>query len=177
MDDQFDIIFRGDIAPGYTIVDVKAKLQSLFSLGDEQVNKLFSGRPVAIRKNLDQDSARKFQQAMASAGALVELRRAQIDGQKGNDKPTAQAVEQPDKVDKAVTHRGKTAAAAAELSAEPVGADVLKPEERKPVKPVQVKTDHLSMDVPGADVLRPDERRPAEDRDVDTSGLKVVDPD
>jgi len=172
MDDRFDVIFRGDIAPGATIAGVREELQALFGLDTEQVNRLFTGR-----KNVDRATADKFRQLMAKAGALVELRSARAD-------VAAAATEEPTPAAPTATSvlAGSRDAAtpplqSTDMSLAPVGADVLKPEEKAAVEPVQVQTEHLSVEAPGADVLRPGERRRITDRDVDTSHLHLARPD
>ena len=71
---QFDVFFRGDIVAGQTIVEVKERLANLFKLELAQVEPLFSGRPTAIRRNLDEATAKKYEQALLKIGAVVELR-------------------------------------------------------------------------------------------------------
>jgi len=58
----------------------------------------------------------------------------------------------------------------------PVGADVLRAEERPVVVPVKVDVSELSMAAVGADVLRPNERPVVEAVKVDISGITVAPP-
>src|SRR5690606_12743397 len=69
----YKLVFRGDIAPGHELMDVRQKLQQLFSLDDEGINKLFCGRPVTIKRQLDQASAEKWCAALLKAGAIVKM--------------------------------------------------------------------------------------------------------
>jgi hypothetical protein len=70
---EFDIIFRGDIVFGHQLADVKMRLQQLFKADAAKVDALFSGRPVPLKRGLDQASAHKYKDALMKAGAQVEI--------------------------------------------------------------------------------------------------------
>ena len=168
-DQQFDVFFRGDIVAGQAIVDVKERLGGLFKLEAAQVEQLFSGRPTAIRRNLDEASAKKYQQALLKIGAIAELRPARVD-----ETPAAQATE---------TSPVAQAAPAAEqassddaLSLAPAGSDVLRPDERSSVEATEVDVSALALEPGGGEILRTDEKRSVEAKQVDTSHLEVLPP-
>ena len=71
---KFDIIFRGDIVLGHQMADVKLKLQQLFKTDAAKVDALFSGRPVPLKRGLDEATAQKYRAALMQAGAMVELK-------------------------------------------------------------------------------------------------------
>lgn len=75
-DDLFDIIFRGDVAIGHSIVDVKQRLGQLFKIDGAKVDSLFTGRAIPLKRNLDSATAQKYQDILQKAGAQVELRAA-----------------------------------------------------------------------------------------------------
>jgi hypothetical protein len=87
--EQFDIIFRGDLVFGQPLAEVKLRLQQLFNLDAAKVDRLFTGRPIALKRGLDRASAVKYQQALLRAGAQVELQAA------ANTAPTPAAVAAP----------------------------------------------------------------------------------
>lgn len=70
---EFDIIFRGDIVFGHQLADVKIRLQQLFKADAAKVDALFSGRPVPLKRGLDHPSAQKYKDALLKAGAQVEI--------------------------------------------------------------------------------------------------------
>lgn len=70
---QYDIIFRGDIVLGHQLADVKLRLQQLFKADAAKVDSLFSGRPVPLKRGLDLSSAQKYRDALIKAGAQIEL--------------------------------------------------------------------------------------------------------
>ncbi len=151
---RYDVFFRGDIVPGQRLHEVRERLRQLFKLDDARLNALFSGRPMAIRRDLGASDAERYRVALREAGALVELRPLDV--------PDAPSV-----VDNPANPGG-------EWSLAPVGADVLQPEERIPVAPVSVDISGLEVAPPGADVLREDERRRVVVRNVDTTHLGLV---
>ena len=159
MGDTYKLIFRGDIAPGHAMMTVRASLKEQFRLDDQGINKLFCGRPVVLKKNLDEQTAGKWCDLLGNLGAVVEAI-AEI--------PSGEAPE-PD------------GAAAQDTSGEssynfdvlPAGSDVLKPGERAQATAVEVQTDHLSIAEPGSDVLKPEERKVFEPLEMDLSHLQV----
>ena len=72
-DDRFDLIFRGDIVLGQPLSDVKQRLQRLFKADEARIEGLFTGRPVALKRQLDAATAQKYQKVLQQAGALVEV--------------------------------------------------------------------------------------------------------
>lgn len=70
---EFDIIFRGDIVFGHQLADVKLRLQQLFKADATKVDALFSGRPVPLKRGLDLVSAEKYKEALIRAGAQVDI--------------------------------------------------------------------------------------------------------
>lgn len=157
---RYDLLFRGDIVPGRQLDDVKARVRELFQLDDARLANLFSGRPVLIRRELDAVEAERYRDALAAAGALVELR--PVSGSPEGAAAPAAATLQP---------------AAGDWDLTPVGADLLRPEERGQSAPRAVDVGDLSVLPPGADVLRPEERRAVAAVSIDTSrfGLQTLD--
>ncbi len=156
---RYDVFFRGDIVPGQRLHEVRERLRQLFQIDDARLNTLFSGRPLAIRRDLGASDAERYRVALREAGALVELRPLDApDVPAAAEKPANPGGEHP----------------GGEWSLAPVGADVLQPEERVPVVPVSVDISGLEVAPPGVDVLREDERRPVVVRNVDTTHLGLV---
>ena len=86
---EFDIIFRGDIVFGHQLADVKQRLQQLFKADAAKVDALFSGRPVPLKRGLDQTSAEKYKEALTRAGAQVDIVAA------GDTKPLSALIAKP----------------------------------------------------------------------------------
>jgi uncharacterized protein YbjQ (UPF0145 family) len=75
MSDRYRVIFEGRIIAGKDEAMVKARIKSAIKTDDQGIARLFSGIPVAVRKNTDLATAEKFKQVFAAAGALCEIRR------------------------------------------------------------------------------------------------------
>lgn len=71
--ETFDIVFRGDIAFGQNLVDVKSRLQQLFKIDAAKVDALFTGKPIVLKRALDAASAEKYRDVLTKAGALIEI--------------------------------------------------------------------------------------------------------
>ncbi len=69
----FEIAFHGQVRPGVTPEQARARIGQLFQVGDEQLNVLFSGRRVVIKQGLDEASADKYRQAIERAGAVCNV--------------------------------------------------------------------------------------------------------
>lgn len=161
MADTYSIVFRGDILPGFSFDQVRGDIQTLFNLDDQRLTQLFSGRPLSIKKQLTREQAELFQKRMAAIGAQVSIR--------AEDSETApERADRPPPRPSAPTEDG--------ISVAPVGADVLRDNERHQPEPAQVSTDHLSVDEPGADVLKPEERKKDEVREFKLDHLKIQSP-
>lgn len=70
---QYQLVFNGTLSDGQNQGDVKRNLASLFKIGETKVEQLFNQLPVVVKKNVDYDSALKYQQALRKAGAVCQL--------------------------------------------------------------------------------------------------------
>jgi len=73
MSDHYKIIFEGKIVPGKDIDSVKKKLMDLLNLDEMVMKRLFSGKPMVIRKNVDAETAENFRKAFEIAGAICMI--------------------------------------------------------------------------------------------------------
>ena len=72
-DATFDILFRGDIAQGNNIDQVKGRVAESFKLDEAAVNQLFSGAVVSLKRNIDRATAERIYQRLSQAGALANI--------------------------------------------------------------------------------------------------------
>lgn len=75
MSDRYNVMFEGRLMPGKKLEGVKQRLQSALKTDDQGIAKLFTGSPVAVRKNADLATAEKYQQVFTAAGACCEIRK------------------------------------------------------------------------------------------------------
>jgi hypothetical protein len=67
----FDIIFTGDIADNFDLLEVKRKAAQLFKMDDQKVSSLFQGKRLALKKNLDEAAANKYRKVLSQIGMIV----------------------------------------------------------------------------------------------------------
>lgn len=69
----FKIVFEGSPLPGVDLETAKANLAQLFKSDSLAVEKLFTGRKVALKRNLAPDAAQKYLAALHQAGVDARL--------------------------------------------------------------------------------------------------------
>lgn len=69
----FKIVFEGSTLPGVALETAKANLAELFRSDLLAVEKLFTGRKVALKRNLSQETAEKYLDALHRAGVEARL--------------------------------------------------------------------------------------------------------
>lgn len=166
----YSVIFRGDLQPGYTVADVKANFARLFKAGPDTVEKLFSGRPLAIKKGLGQAQAEQLQATLTKLGAQSSLK------PEGHQvvAPAAEASASPGTEPEApisnVSEPENTPAHGPEPQASqeetagsgftlaPMEGYLLRENERRKVEPAQVSVSHLSLQPEGGNLVAESER-------------------
>ncbi|MCU7798381.1 MAG: hypothetical protein KZQ75_14750 [Candidatus Thiodiazotropha sp. (ex Myrtea spinifera)] len=71
--DNYDVYFSGACLKTADPAEVKRKIGAMFKLEGEKLERLFSGKPVPIKRGVDMDQAVKFRVAFRDAGALVDI--------------------------------------------------------------------------------------------------------
>jgi uncharacterized protein YbjQ (UPF0145 family) len=74
MSNRYNVIFEGRLMPGKKLEGVKQCLQAALKTDDQGIARLFTGSPVAVRKNADLATAEKYRQVFTAAGACCEIR-------------------------------------------------------------------------------------------------------
>lgn len=166
-----EIVFRGDIAPGETVAGVKARVAQLFRINEQRADQLFSGRPTVLKRNLDRQKAEQFQQALAKAGAVVEMR---LQSEVVSEEQVA-SEEQTASSETESTGTPSGSGDESEWSLSPVGSDLLSDNERKTFVEANINVDHLTLGEAGDDVLKADEKQPFVERQMDLSHLSLDD--
>jgi hypothetical protein len=72
-DNTFEVIFSGELSAGVVPEQVKGNVAALFKVEVAKVERLFSGATVAIKKGLDEATAKRYQQALLRAGAICQV--------------------------------------------------------------------------------------------------------
>ena len=156
--EYFDVSFAGEMLPGHPEDAVRNALQQRFRLDAAGLERLFSGRRQFVKRACDRETALKYQRAFKEAGARPIITRAAGAGP-AQKETTA------------------TPAPAPVLSLAEPGSDVLRPEERAVITPVDIDTEHLQLGEPGAalsEAAPQPERRPAPDLELAEAGARLA---
>ena len=143
--ERYDLIFSGELVPGFELTQVKKNLQQLFRLDENKINALFSGKSISLKKGVDADAANRYRVAMKKAGARV-------DSVLVKEPAPAPAKPQPDAVPSRSTEindaetRNKDGGFTTELGVQPVSVQA-------PRLPIEAPDFGLSS--PGAELLSP----------------------
>ena len=71
--ETYDVYFSGATLKNADPDEAKQKIGAMFKLQGEQLERLFSGTPIPIKRGVDMDRAIKYRVAFRDAGALVDI--------------------------------------------------------------------------------------------------------
>ncbi len=71
---RYNIVFHGELVSGADPDQVRRNLAQLFKMEFDRVEKLFTGKPVVLKKEADQATAMKMRAALKKAGAECEMK-------------------------------------------------------------------------------------------------------
>lgn len=69
----FDIYFLGEILPGVDPAEVRRGVAKLFNVGEDAVERLFTGKALRVKQNIDVDTAGRYREKFREAGALLQI--------------------------------------------------------------------------------------------------------
>lgn len=153
MVERYKLVFRGEVLEGQHPAVVRKRLGQAGSFDDAQLDKLFSGKAVVVKRDADKNLAERLQALFAGAGA--RLRMEPLEG--ADEPPAADA----------------PAAAVPAWEVLPTGSDLLRSEERLAPPAAEVAAAEFTVAEVGADLLP--ERKRTEVAPPDVSHLKLVD--
>ncbi|TQV75164.1 hypothetical protein FLL45_09505 [Aliikangiella marina] len=73
MSQTYSVVFAGELIEGFEVESVKKAFADIFQVKDENVQKYFSGKPRVVKRNLDEETAARYQRVFAKYGANVEV--------------------------------------------------------------------------------------------------------
>jgi hypothetical protein len=73
-DELFEVAFSGQVIAGADLNEVKVRVAKMFNADDAMLAQLFSGKRIVIKKNIDQQTAVKYQTALDRVGAECEVK-------------------------------------------------------------------------------------------------------
>jgi hypothetical protein len=72
-DERFDLSYKGLIAPGADSDRARERLSAIFKLTAKGAERLFTGKPVIVKRNVDATTAAQFEKVFAHAGAVLTV--------------------------------------------------------------------------------------------------------
>jgi hypothetical protein len=143
MADSYKLVFRGEVLQGQHPAVVRKRLAEAGSFSDDQLDKLFSGRPVVVKRTADTDVAARVQSMFRNAGARLRVLPVDDENDAGDSadaaaEAEAQADSTPPAEDEAASVGG--------LQLLPAGSVLLYEHERTVHAPRQVDTSALSLE-------------------------------
>ncbi|MCO1334648.1 hypothetical protein MO867_09880 [Microbulbifer sp. OS29] len=145
----YSLIFRGDLVAGFTAGDVKASMVRLFRSNPQAIEKLFSGRPLVLKKGLKLPQAQQFLANLGKIGAQVVIK---------NETSGAAST-------------GESAAGGWTLA--PMEGYLVKEHERTSVEVVNVAVEHISLRAAEGLLLDESERKTTEFSPVEVPDWEI----
>ncbi|ESQ16605.1 MAG TPA: hypothetical protein DDY14_13255 [Chromatiaceae bacterium] len=81
--DRYNVIFSGQISPTTTRESARRDIKETFKLGDAQLDNLFSGQRIVVKREVSLEMAKRYQSTFSNLGALTliePLRKASATG-------------------------------------------------------------------------------------------------
>ena len=72
-ENRYKIVFDGALLPGVELTTAKLKLAELFKTDVAAIERLFSGRPVVLKRDLSQSDAQTYLQALTKTGIAARI--------------------------------------------------------------------------------------------------------
>ncbi len=110
--EKYDLFFSGQVIDGLDKAEVRTRVGQIFRATEAQLDHLFSGDPVPIKKAVDMDTAIKYRVTLREAGALIDVRPVQ------SQQPAKPSAASP------ALGAGRSAPTAAEAPAQGVGSQM-----------------------------------------------------
>jgi len=165
MDDLIALVFRAEVLEGQHPAVVRKRLQEALKIREDQLDKLFSGSPVVLKKAADAKTAARYQRLFKQAGARLRVLPVRdpadpvpVAPASSDTASTAPAARKPAAAQAPASSPAPTASSPASatasspapedpagLSLAPPGTAVLAEHERPRVEAVEVTTDHLRL--------------------------------
>lgn len=161
----FDILFRGEIAPGNSIDQVKAMVAESFKLDQAAVNQLFSGAVVSLKRNVDRAAAERISQRLSEAGALTKIVPHTSKASRLEKSDFSQSTSSQPDPDNQTSDKAFTLA--------PLGSDVLENADKPEQDQESIPVGHLGLGPVGSNIIEEGEAETIEPVVVDTSHLTL----
>ena len=92
MDGMYQLVFSGELLKGQHRGVVKRRLREVLKLSEAQVEKLFTGNPVVVKRDVDEKAAEKFQELFKKAGGQLQVVPVETAAETAENAPAPDAV-------------------------------------------------------------------------------------
>ncbi|CRI65759.1 conserved hypothetical protein [Thiocapsa sp. KS1] len=113
-EERFDLSYKGDLAPGADPASVRERLTAVFKLNAAGAERLFTGRPVIVKRNADAVAAARFTEVFEQAGAILTV--TPLTTESESEAPDTVPASAPDRIPPPQQVSGDRASGAATLS-------------------------------------------------------------
>ncbi len=151
MDTRYNVYFAGQVLEGQDPASVRSRLGQLFKADAATLDKLFSGKTQLVKRNCDEATALKYQQAMERAGAAPLIRAAEPAAAPASGE-AAPATKLTAAQRIAMLANAPDVGNADATRAQPAGGE-------QPAPAAAQQADGIGVLPAGSDVLRPEERQ------------------
>jgi uncharacterized membrane protein YhaH (DUF805 family) len=73
MAEQFKIVFEGQLRPGVDLETARLNLARLFKSDVQAIDRLFTGKPMTVKRGLNRDDAQRYLQILNDAGVQARI--------------------------------------------------------------------------------------------------------
>lgn len=164
-DQRFAVVFSGRLVDGAERTKVRDNLAALFNVEPSKVERMFTGKPVLVKKGLEQANAENYVAALAKAGALADI----VADAPPATEPPAPAAAVPSSTP-AVASEPPPPPVAPDLTIAEVGVTIV---EYQPMPHVDFDTTEFDLAEVGVTLVEPEPVPPA---NFDTSGMELDPP-
>ena len=81
----YRVVFEGEILEGSQVQEVKRALAKLYNRREDQIERFFSGKRLAVKKDVDYETAMKYVKAFERAGAICRVE--ELETHTGQEQP------------------------------------------------------------------------------------------
>ena len=155
---KFNVVFKGEIVPGANAATVRDNVAKLFKANEKVMERLFSGDPIAIKKDVDRAGAMKYRALMKQAGALCYSLDVNVDISKAGSNPAlVKPASTPLPTAQQVTAAGNDRLGAHQQTIEtnwslaPAGSILIKPREFESIPIPDISG--ITLADPGVDII------------------------
>ena len=162
---KFDLLFRGDIAPGNSVDKVRERVAESFNLDQAAIDQLFSGAVISLKRNVDRATAERIYQRLSDAGAVANIVPS-VSGSGSNEFGNNESGNKEQDSSDPDTQSNRFTLA-------PLGSDVSDTADTAEDQPSNVSIDHLGLEPVGSNIVEQEERETIEPVEVDISHLSL----